>query len=203
MAYQTQPGTIPHRVIEWFKTQPVGTRKTLADIGEAIGYEGYPSELKIYLRAARYAGLIKHDGDGGPTDAWYLGDGAPIDRRTPAQRAADKQIGESELPVQRVVPADGASPQAVRIHGKAHALVPVAETGRYAVRAADGGKVAEAGSRLQAVARAALAVPPSEFDFCIRRNGTLELTGVEITVDGTVKITADQAREIRRLVAFL
>jgi hypothetical protein len=79
MPYETVPGTVPHRALEWFKQQPPGTVVTTAVLGEALGVES--NSFSTWLSPARKAGLLQAEtrkGEG-RTLYWSLGDGTPAD----------------------------------------------------------------------------------------------------------------------------
>lgn len=77
MPYETVPGTVPHRALEWFKKQDRGTVVTTAVLGEALGVES--NSFSAWLAPARKAGLLRAEtrkGEG-RTLFWSLGDGTP------------------------------------------------------------------------------------------------------------------------------
>lgn len=80
MTYTPQPGTIPHRVIEFLKSQPHGLEFSTAALAEAIGHEG--SGLHACLATPLEHGAVKADKrvpplGGKATLFWSLGDGTP------------------------------------------------------------------------------------------------------------------------------
>ena len=89
MSYQPQPGTIPHKVVEYLKVRP-RQRVAQAVILEAIGQPGI--QLSAYLQAAIKAGSVVHHQ--GAT--FELGDGAAL---------PDHDFDPEDIPNQRVVPA--------------------------------------------------------------------------------------------------
>lgn len=81
MSYTPQPGTIPHRVIEFLKQQPRGVEFSSAHLAEAIGHDG--ASIAIYLAAALEHGVLKGEKrvpplGGQKTYFWSLGDGTPL-----------------------------------------------------------------------------------------------------------------------------
>lgn len=74
MTYQTQPGTIPHRVVNWLRTQPAGAEFAGIVIAEELGID--PKYIVPCLTTPKKHGVIagrKVDG----VWLWSLGDGTP------------------------------------------------------------------------------------------------------------------------------
>lgn len=81
MTYTPQPGTIPHRVIEFLKQHPHGAEFSGAEIADAIGHDG--AALTVYLSNPVDRGALKVDKrvppHGGHKVNYYsLGDGIPL-----------------------------------------------------------------------------------------------------------------------------
>lgn len=181
MAYKTQPGTIPHRVVEWFKTQPAGIERTLVQVAEAAGLDQDTATINTCLRPARFAGVLKSRRvEGQLSHLWSLGDGTPVDDRSPDVLAHDAAV-------------DGGKPEEVKRVIQAHSSLDRRPSQAF-------GRDWERGVGLRTPAGHA-SEPPSEFDFLVRRNGTLEIWGVEIAEGGLVKLTPQQFAELSRFAA--
>ena len=81
MSYTPQPGTIPHRVIEFLKQQPPGMEFSTYALADAIGHAG--ASLSMYLSTALEHGALKSEKrvpplGGQKTSFWSLGDGTPL-----------------------------------------------------------------------------------------------------------------------------
>ena len=79
MTYHTQPGTIPHRVVEHLKTLPRDSKMSSAELFDALGMENAGGSMNAFLSTAIAAGIIKSEPD--PNDRrrslFSLGDGVP------------------------------------------------------------------------------------------------------------------------------
>lgn len=76
MAYETQPGTIPHRAVEHLKTLAAGTELSTAELAEALDVE--PGTLIPCLAAPRKHGVLTiRKVEGERSMRWRLGDGTP------------------------------------------------------------------------------------------------------------------------------
>ena len=74
MAYELQPGTLPHRVVNWLKLQPIGGEFSSTQIAEEIGasLEGFASTLQT----AKSHGVLRMRKEL-RVCYWSLGDGTP------------------------------------------------------------------------------------------------------------------------------
>jgi hypothetical protein len=79
MAYETQPGTIPHRAVEHLKTLGPGVEVSSAELAALIDVE--PTVLVNTLRAAAHHGVVRRreslTAGGKKSLYWKLGDGKP------------------------------------------------------------------------------------------------------------------------------
>ena len=76
--YKTQPGTIPHKAVQFLKTQGEGCEFTTAQLCEAIGCD--TENFAYMMRRAIQAGLIapRTKPGRGKLLFWRLGDGKPL-----------------------------------------------------------------------------------------------------------------------------
>jgi hypothetical protein len=74
MTYESQPGTVPHRVIEYLKALPEGSEKSLAEIAVAFGWENARG-LKSWLIPAMEGGALAFRYGGQRMTFVRLGDG--------------------------------------------------------------------------------------------------------------------------------
>lgn len=88
MAYETQPGTIPHRAVEHLKTLPEGTALPTAELAAALDVE--PTVFVQCMAAPRKHGLVaaRQSEGRGRALLWSLGDGAAF------EEAADADLTE-------------------------------------------------------------------------------------------------------------
>lgn len=103
MTYQTTPGTLPHRAIEYLKSRAPGTELSTPVFVDILGADiaGFSTSLANCLRA----GLLKATTKPGNRRMlfWSLSDGVPV-------AAADTDDeADDQPPVQRVVPAAAAA----------------------------------------------------------------------------------------------
>lgn len=94
MTYQTQPGTIPHRVVEHLKTLPPGTELSTTELAEAIGANH--SGMSACLITAVSHGLLNSDTRPVPMTGrrisyWSLGDGVPVEQPQAEEQEPDLQ----------------------------------------------------------------------------------------------------------------
>lgn len=75
--YTPQPGTIPARVIEYLKTQPVGFTASSAEISEAIGQDSALNLAAFVSTAERHGALHRHRKPGTRIVFWGLSAAAP------------------------------------------------------------------------------------------------------------------------------
>lgn len=82
MAYTTQPGTFPHRVVEFLKLKPRGFEISTAELAEVMDFD--PEAVRQCLLNARKHGLVAARKVNNPTCGvmllWRLGDGKPEQR---------------------------------------------------------------------------------------------------------------------------
>ena len=78
MTYQTKIGTIPHKAVQYLKTQPDGADFTTAQLCEAIDCD--VDNFAALLRRAIQAGLVtvRCKPGRGKLLFWSLGDGKPL-----------------------------------------------------------------------------------------------------------------------------
>ena len=106
MTYETQPGTIPHRVVLHLRAYPDREFST-AELGEYIGEES--TVIAAFMKAARSNGLVKATTRGDSRMLWWsLGDGK-------AQAADGAKVDELDRVHQRVVKAADAAPMKLRV----------------------------------------------------------------------------------------
>jgi hypothetical protein len=86
-SYTTQPGTVPHRVIEHLKAQPPGTELSTAELAEAVGQPA--GSMNGFLSSPRNHGALHAEKKHGLL-FWSLGDGAPL--APPADREPDEPL---------------------------------------------------------------------------------------------------------------
>ena len=103
MTYQTTPGTLPHRAIEYLKSREPGTELSTPVFADILGADiaGFSTSLANCLRA----GLLKATTKPGNRRMlfWSLSDGVPV-------AAADTDDeADDQPPDQRVVPAAAAA----------------------------------------------------------------------------------------------
>lgn len=94
MSYKPQPGTMPHRVIEYLKSQPAGTEFSSHALAAAVGHEG--SAIASYLVAAVEHGAIVCEKRmpmlGTRLVAYYrLGENAPPEKPDDSVQVAPEQ----------------------------------------------------------------------------------------------------------------
>jgi hypothetical protein len=77
MSYTPQPGTIAHKVVELFKSQPPGTKLSSAEVAETLGHD--VSSMLPCLSTAFKHGVLKREHPPGNLRNWVfsLGDGKP------------------------------------------------------------------------------------------------------------------------------
>lgn len=84
MPYQTQLGTMPHRVVQLLKSKPAGTELATAAICEELEVPGHQvGSFCSWMSPARLAGLLaarRVPGEGRML-FWRLGDGVPVTSR--------------------------------------------------------------------------------------------------------------------------
>lgn len=89
--YEPQPGTIPAKVIEYFKAQPKGHKATTDVVLQAIG-QTHITNIRTYMLRAIGAGLIHCERLVGHASlTWSLGTGQPI-----AQPDAELQADQDD-----------------------------------------------------------------------------------------------------------
>lgn len=92
MTYQTQPGTLAHRVVEYLKAQPPGTELSTAAIAEAIDCDssGFTASMATVVRD----GIVRRrfTPHNRRVLLWSLGDGTPLD-----EYAADRVAGPEAI----------------------------------------------------------------------------------------------------------
>lgn len=79
MAYATQPGTFPHRVVQFLKTKPPGFEISSADLAEAMDFERY-AVIPCLVSPRKHGALAVRKVEGvvgGVCLLWRLGDGVP------------------------------------------------------------------------------------------------------------------------------
>jgi hypothetical protein len=96
MTYEFQPGTIPWRVREHFKTLPAGAEISTAELTAAIGHEGLM--LGPYLKTAIAHGEFKSRREG-RLAYWRLGDGRP-----PVRPTIDGEEDDDDEPARPAAP---------------------------------------------------------------------------------------------------
>lgn len=206
MSYEPHPGTIAYRALVWLRGQPAGTEVTSSMWAEAIDSDG--NTLTMSLKPALHHGLIKQrTRDGATRPFWFsLGDGVQPEKAQEDEETVlpPKQRIVSAAEAPPMVPAAAASGLDVpRFTGEAAAVC-----GRPEVLLDPAGEEQKPGPVTWVPAeqptRPAEPEPkPAEFDYCLFRDGTLRLWGVEVNDDGSVSITAAQLHEIRGRVAWL
>lgn len=97
MTYETTPGTLPHRALEYLKSRPPGTELSTAVFADIMGADiaGFSTTMANCLRA----GLMKATTKPGNRRLlyWSLGDGVP-----PSAQAGEE---DESPPQQTIVPA--------------------------------------------------------------------------------------------------
>lgn len=74
MAYEPQPGTVAHKVVEHMRTLPAGTELSASALGEVVDQNN--NVVIMSLAPARKHGLVKARKEGRLV-FWSLGDGTP------------------------------------------------------------------------------------------------------------------------------
>ena len=161
MTYEFQPGTIPWRVREHFKTLPAGAEISTAELTAAIGHEGLM--LGPYLKTAIAHGEFKSRREG-RLAYWRLGDGRPPVRptidgeeddddkpaRPPARQPKQRKAAAAEpasprrsvAPERAESPCDGAQMRVTRTAlGAGPLRVALWSDGRLEIRCSGGGAV--------------------------------------------------------------
>jgi hypothetical protein len=106
MSYIPQPGTVPHRVINWLKLQPVGANFTTAVISEELGIE--KSHVGPCLNAPVKHGAITVRKEKG-LSFYGLGNGVPV--VMPHDNELDEPlIPERDIVIARQVKAKEVAP---------------------------------------------------------------------------------------------
>lgn len=77
MTYKTQPGTIPHRAVEYLRTLPPGTEVSTATLADAVGHEGDTNLAPFLLAAVKHGAIVPRKVKGVRSYFWSLGDGTP------------------------------------------------------------------------------------------------------------------------------
>lgn len=94
MSYIPQPGTVPHRVINWLRLQPEGTEVPTSVLAEELGIE--KSHVGPSLKAPVSHGALTFRKEKGL--AWYgLGNGVPM------CAAPDYELDEPLVPEQDIL----------------------------------------------------------------------------------------------------
>jgi hypothetical protein len=219
MSYQPQPGKIAYRAIHWLKRQPQGTEVLISVWADAIDVA--VESLLPCLRPALEAGVVrKRTKDGQQRPAWFsLGDGTPL-------HAAGPDDGPDLLPHRNVAPdvkprpgemlpgvrGDEPVPELDPTPGTVDALAEAMNQRRWL-----GGRpmtlaecaAAEERPRVtaQGVGVASTELhdeePIEDFDWCLFRNGALQVWGVQVNDDRSVTFSAQQLQELRGRVAWL
>lgn len=117
MPYETQPGTLPHRVVEYLKRQPEGAEFATAVLCDAMDVTGgHVHGFPTVMAPARQAGLVKvrTKPGHGRTFYWSLGDGTPLQQEVKAdpegaapEEEGDAPAGEAMQEFQAAAWADG------------------------------------------------------------------------------------------------
>lgn len=78
MTYQTQPGTLPHKALQFLRSQPAGAEFTTAQMADAIDCDA--DNFALLMRRAIQAGLVtaRCKPAAGKRLFWALGDGVPL-----------------------------------------------------------------------------------------------------------------------------
>jgi hypothetical protein len=182
MSYVPQTGTIAHRAIEHLKALPEGQEIATAVLGEAIGLDD-SSSLTTFLVPAVLAGLVRKTRRHGSRMLWWsLGDGTPPEDH------------EQDTPLARHPEPAGPVPKGQLFPGVEGFAAELPKPGQVTCAPAE---------QPTRQAEPDLEPEPAEFDYCLFRDGTLQLWGVVVNDDGSVSITADQLHEIRGRVAWL
>lgn len=102
MTYKTQPGTIPHRVLTYLKSQPEGAEFTSVQICEAIGCDA--DNFAYLMRRAIKGGALKMRMKPGFAKLlfWSLGDGKPLPE--PEDHEDDAPLPRKPAPAPRPGP---------------------------------------------------------------------------------------------------
>jgi hypothetical protein len=92
MAYATQPGTFPHRVVEWLRRKPDGFECSTAEIAAAMDFD-MDAVAPCLVNARKHGALAtrKVARPHGVMLLWRLGDGRP-EQRDPAVAAYDARV---------------------------------------------------------------------------------------------------------------
>lgn len=114
MTYQTQPGTLPHRAVEFLKSQPQGAEFTTVEVCQALGID--PAPFTWTMEPAVRAGVVRRRfrPDNRRILYWSLGDGTPpAEDDQPRTNWVKPQVPEAvKLPPLTPVPRKARKPKA-------------------------------------------------------------------------------------------
>ena len=181
--YTTTPGTIPHRAIEFLKSQPPGAEFTTVEVGAALGID--PENFTWTMATAVRAGAVRRRfrPDNRRILYWSLGDGTPLDdeQLEAMSRSATKPAKPAKEEPPRttwVKPAEAAAPAPVVL--PAVSATPKIRKPRAKPVDTD----------------AAHAEKPTAFRACLWTDGKLQLEN-----DGNLMLlTAREVAQLRRLL---
>jgi hypothetical protein len=106
MTYIPQPGTVPHRIINWLKLQPIGAEYSSAVLAEELGIE--QSHVGPCLQAPMRHGAITARKDG-RLMMFSLGDGIPL-CTGPDHELDEPLLPDKEVLVERELKARAVQP---------------------------------------------------------------------------------------------
>ena len=97
MSYTPQPGTLPHKAIEYLKLLPPGASASSSELAEVL--EADTGNLATYLMPAVKAGALKRFHKPGNKRLWHyaVGNGAPVE-------AGDDQADDDRKPLSKPAP---------------------------------------------------------------------------------------------------
>jgi hypothetical protein len=76
MTYQTQPGTLPHRAVAFFKTKPEGFELSTVELADALDFDQL-ALVPCLINPRKHGVLRARVKPGSKSLLWSLGDGTP------------------------------------------------------------------------------------------------------------------------------
>ncbi len=197
MTYQTQPGTVPHRVIAHLRTLPAGATVSTADLCEALGVDD-GAVISASMGPARKAGLVTGGAlpGKGRTFWWSLGAGRP-----------EPDLDDDDKPVQRRVPAAEAKPLEIprfatnAFGGPLKPVVVVTRPDPQDVFPGEPGFPAAGTAPEPTYVVEKINKPRQPFDAWLSgKTGAMVLVGVVLDEDGEVTLDAHDVQVLRNVL---
>lgn len=232
MAWHAQPGTIAFRVIEALKRHPAGTELPGATLSELLDVESSVLGpcMRPAVEAGVVAVRKRPETGNIRVNWWSLGNGKPvrppvIDGEDPGPQVVQRVVDAASAPPMKpasiatfmLPPAvdpepEGDVEEAVEQNAVADADQAVvtpgagAWSGPLVVNAEEKPEPQLSPEQYATLIGAEAEAQDDEldeFDYCLFRNGTLQVWGLQLHDDGSVSITREQLQELRGPLAWL